>query len=91
MSLVDRAMQNVFEADLNRAMDLVYGVLQMDQLQCCTVLLTQCVPYYFSDPGSLVLHSFRRIAALARLTVQVSPVLHSFSSTAFAVIMMNDI
>ena len=64
-------MKNVFEADLNRAMDLVYGIFEIDQLECCTTLLTQCIPSYFGEPGSNALHSHRRIGALARLTVQV--------------------
>ena len=70
-NLVELAMKNVFEADLNRAMDLVYGIFQIDQLECCTTLLTQCIPSYFGEPGSNALHSHRRIGALARLTVQV--------------------
>ena len=69
--LVKCAMENVFLADLTKAMDLVYGIFQIGLQNCCIHLLTSCLPYYLSEPGSLALHSHHRIGALSRLTVQV--------------------
>uniref|UniRef100_A0A6A7G5M8 Mediator of RNA polymerase II transcription subunit 24 n=3 Tax=Hirondellea gigas TaxID=1518452 RepID=A0A6A7G5M8_9CRUS len=70
-ALIERGMSMVFKADLNRAMDIIYGVFQIDIQQCCTSLLVHTFPYYLDEPGSLVLCSYRRIGALACLTVQI--------------------
>ncbi|KAA0201263.1 hypothetical protein HAZT_HAZT009479 [Hyalella azteca] len=70
-SLLACAMESVFETDLSRAMDLVYGILQIDLQQCCTCLLLDTLPQYLNEPCSVALLSHRRIGALARLTVQV--------------------
>ncbi|KAF2350474.1 Mediator complex subunit Med24 N-terminal [Trinorchestia longiramus] len=71
LRLLQCSMESVFETDLNRAMDLIYGILQMDLQQCCTALLLDTIIHYLNEPGSVALLSHRRIGALARLTVQV--------------------
>ncbi|KAK7084724.1 hypothetical protein SK128_007761 [Halocaridina rubra] len=68
--LVKCGMQMVFESDLNRAMDLIYGLLHQDVVGCTLSLLVHTLPMYMSGPYSDLLCE-PRMKTLARLTIMM--------------------
>ncbi|KAG0709114.1 Mediator of RNA polymerase II transcription subunit 24 [Chionoecetes opilio] len=59
--VIKSGMQSVFQSDLTRAMDLIYGLLHQDVVGCTLSLLVHALPMYISGPST----------ALARLTVSM--------------------
>ncbi|XP_050712890.1 mediator of RNA polymerase II transcription subunit 24-like isoform X2 [Eriocheir sinensis] len=69
--IIKAGMQSVFESDLMRAMDLIYGLLHQDVVGCTLSLLVHTLPLYISGPCTVELISKPRTEALARLTVSM--------------------
>ncbi|XP_068245163.1 mediator of RNA polymerase II transcription subunit 24 isoform X2 [Palaemon carinicauda] len=69
--LVQCGMQCVFNSDLNRAVDLIYGLLHLDVVGCTLSLLVHTMPLYMTGPNTGDLLCGPRTHSLARLTVMM--------------------
>ena len=45
-------MQIVFSSDLNRAVDIIYGLLHQDVVGCTLSLLVHTLPMYLTGPNT---------------------------------------
>ncbi|CAL4069294.1 unnamed protein product, partial [Meganyctiphanes norvegica] len=69
--IVKHGLQSVFQSDLNKAVDLIYGLLHLDIVGCTLSLLVHTMPLYISGPCTSELLCEPRIRALAQLTVMM--------------------
>ncbi|XP_064099210.1 mediator of RNA polymerase II transcription subunit 24-like isoform X2 [Macrobrachium nipponense] len=69
--LVQCGMQIVFTSDLNRAVDLIYGLLHLDVVGCTLSFLVHALPLYMTGPNTGDLLCGPRTCALSRLTVMM--------------------
>ncbi|XP_066984898.1 mediator of RNA polymerase II transcription subunit 24-like isoform X3 [Macrobrachium rosenbergii] len=69
--IVKCGMQIVFASDLDRAVDLIFGLLHQDVVGCTLSLLVHTLPMYMTGPNSDDLACEPRTHALARLTVMM--------------------
>ncbi|XP_076067943.1 mediator complex subunit 24 isoform X2 [Oratosquilla oratoria] len=69
--LVRVGMECVFEAELNRAIDLIYGLLHLDPVGCTLSLLVHTLPAYITAPSAVEILCEPRGTALSRLSVML--------------------
>ena len=68
-TLIRQVLKLDNSADLNRAIDLVFGLFHMDIEQCALALITNVLPNYLLNETKQELLSEPRASALIRLTV----------------------